>query len=150
MLKFLLRNQDGQTALLFVGFGAAVAWGATHYPVGTAARMGPGFFPLVLGLILVALGLGVFIAGWRRRQPEEYGAFQWRAVIFITLAVAFGGVLLERIGLAPAVIAATFIGALSETRANWLRVALVALLLVAFAWLVFVFGLGLRLPLVRF
>lgn len=150
MLKFLFRNPDGQTALLFIGFGAAVAWGATNYAIGTPARMGPGFFPLVLGLMLMALGAGVFLSGWWRRDPEEYGDVQWRAIFFITLAVATGGVLLERFGLAPAVIASTFIGALAERDAKWFRVAIVSALLVAFAWLVFVFGLDLRLPLVRF
>jgi hypothetical protein len=150
MLRFLLRSPDGQTALLFVGFGLAVAWGATSYNVGTPGRMGPGFFPFVLGILLALLGLGVLASGWLKRERETFGPTPWRAIICITASAAVAGVLLERFGLAPAVIASTFIGALSEPRANWLRVAAVSIALVIFAWLVFIVGLDLRLPVVRF
>jgi hypothetical protein len=150
MLRFLLRSPDGQSALMFIGFGLAVAWGATNYNVGTAARMGPGFFPFVLGIILALLGVGVFVSGWLKREREEFGATPWRAIICITASAIVAGIFLERFGLAPAVIASTFIGALAEPRANWLRVAIVSVALVIFAWLVFVVGLDLRLPIVRF
>lgn len=150
MLRFLLRSPDGQTALLFVAFGLAVAWGATTYTLGTPGRMGPGFFPFVLGILLALLGLGVFVSGWAKREREEFGATPWRAIIFITAAALAAGVLLERFGLAPAVIASTFIGALAEPRASWLRVAAVSVALVIFAWLVFIVGLDLRVPVVRF
>ncbi|MBI1622737.1 tripartite tricarboxylate transporter TctB family protein [Aquamicrobium zhengzhouense] len=149
MLRFLLRSPDGQTALTFVGLGLAVAWGATSYNVGTPGRMGPGFFPFVLGLLLAALGLGVFLAGWFKREHEAFGPTPWRAIICITASALIAGVFLEQFGLAPAVVASTFIGALAEPRANWLRVAVVSVALVGFAWLVFVAGLDLRLPLVR-
>lgn len=150
MLKFALRSPDGQAGLFFVGFGTVVAWLARGYHLGTPARMGPGFFPFALGVLLVLLGLGVLVSGWRNRVAEEQGAFQWRPLVFVTLAVAAGGVLLTRFGLVPAVIGATFIGALSERRPRWLRVLAVSIVLVGFAWVVFVYALHLRLPLVRF
>ncbi|WEX07985.1 tripartite tricarboxylate transporter TctB family protein [Chelativorans sp. AA-79] len=150
MLRFLLRSADGLTALLFVAFGLAVAWGATSYSLGTPGRMGPGFFPFVLGSLLTLLGLGVFVSGWVKREPGEFGPTPWRAIVCITASAAAAGVLLESFGLAPAVIASTFMSALSEPRANWLRVAAVSIALVIFAWLVFIVGLDLRLPMVRF
>ena len=69
---------------------------------------------------------------------------------FITAAIVVGGVLLERFGLVPSVVAMTFVGALAEPSPRWLRVAAISVLLVGFAWLVFVAGLDLRLPLVKF
>ena len=149
MLRFLLRSPDGQSALMFIGFGLAVAWSATSYNLGTAARMGPGFFPFVLGIILALLGVGVFVTGWMKREREEFGATPWRAIVCITAAAVVAGLLLEPFGLAPAVVASTFIGALAEPRANWFRVAAVSIFLVGFPWLVFIVGLDLRLPLVR-
>ena len=64
--------------------------------------------------------------------------------------IRVGGVLLERFGLVPSVVAMTFVGALAEPSPRWLRVAAISVLLVGFAWLVFVAGLDLRLPLVKF
>ena len=50
-------NKDFASGLMFMGVGVAFAWGATTYNVGTGARMGPGYFPLLLGILLAIIGL---------------------------------------------------------------------------------------------
>lgn len=149
MPRFLLRTPDGQAGLSFIGFGAVVAWFAAGYELGTPAHMGPGFFPFVLGLLLIGLGLAVLVTS-RATATELAERGEWRAVLCVTAAVALGGVILARFGLFPAVVAATFIAALAEPSPRWLRVALVSAMLCGFAWLVFVAGLELRLPIWRF
>ena len=53
-------SKDFYTGVLFILFGAAFTWGATKYTMGTAAKMGPGYFPFILGGLLIAIGVIVF------------------------------------------------------------------------------------------
>ena len=52
-------QKDFYSGLMFMLVGGAFAWGATSYSVGTGARMGPGYFPLLLGVVLAALGAAI-------------------------------------------------------------------------------------------
>ena len=89
-------QRDFASGLLFSAFGVAFAWGATTYSVGTGARMGPGYFPLIVG-VLIAL-LGAVITARALTVPTEdgepVGAIAWRPLVFI-----IGGVLTLPIGI---------------------------------------------------
>ncbi|MDP3170649.1 MAG: tripartite tricarboxylate transporter TctB family protein, partial [Polaromonas sp.] len=55
-----IKNQkDFFAGLMFMGVGVAFAWGATNYNVGTGARMGPGYFPLMLGVLMAVIGAAI-------------------------------------------------------------------------------------------
>ena len=56
-------QKDFFSGLMFTVVGVAFAWGATNYSVGTGARMGPGYFPLVLGILMAVIGLGIMFSG---------------------------------------------------------------------------------------
>jgi len=66
-------QKDFFSGLLFMGVGVAFAWGATTYTVGTGARMGPGYFPLMLGVLLAVLGAAVIFKAlwWKPRMVKK-------------------------------------------------------------------------------
>jgi hypothetical protein len=86
-------EKDFYSGLMFMAVGVAFAWGATTYSVGTGARMGPGYFPLVLGVVLALLGAAItFVAVTVETETgEKVGAFAWKpAICIIGANLAFG------------------------------------------------------------
>ncbi|MDD2809438.1 tripartite tricarboxylate transporter TctB family protein [Rhodoferax sp.] len=93
----LIKSQkDFYAGLLFMAIGAAFAWGATNYRVGTSASMGPGFFPLMLGLLLVLLGLVITLRAMARSSAgsDKIGAWAFKPLFFVIAANLLFGVLL--------------------------------------------------------
>lgn len=132
---------------MLVAIGAAAsAYAVASYPLGTVARMGPGMFPAVLGVLLVLFGLaiGVPALGRQGRVPAVEVA---PLVSILAGAIAFA-LLVERLGYVPAVFAATLISTFAARRLDPLRAVLYCAGLAALAWLIF--GLGLRLPIPAF
>lgn len=92
----LASQKDFVSGLMFAAVGGAFAWGATNYTVGDAARMGPGYFPLMLGVLLLLLGTLVMVASFKGSQPGggRIGAIAWRPLCFVIAAnLAFGALL---------------------------------------------------------
>jgi putative tricarboxylic transport membrane protein len=132
---------------MFIAFGAFfVAWSLWKYQMGSAVRMGPGYFPVLLGGLLVLLGLLVLAKSLAVDGPKV-AAFHFRPLALVSLSVVSYGYLMKPGGLAVATIAAVFIGALAGHEFKWKEVLVVALALVIFSWLVFVKALTLPFPL---
>lgn len=129
--------------------GAAIAVVASTYPQGTLLRPGPGFFPLVIGVLLSLLGLGVL--GEARRSdgatsPEDApDPFPWCAVLCTCGAVLVFALTVEWIGFVPASCLLIAITAFAEPERSWIRLGLIALLMAMFGTLIFIWGLGLPL-----
>jgi hypothetical protein len=152
-----LKNQkDFFSGLLFMVLGVSFAWGASTYTIGNAARMGPGFFPLLLGAVLVVLG-GVIVFKALVIETEDggrIGAWAWRPVFFIVLANLVFGVLiggLPLLGIAPmglvlAIFALTVVAARAGTQFRWREVLLLALALALGSYLAFIVLLQLTIP----
>jgi hypothetical protein len=140
-------QKDILAGLIFAGFGIAFAVAAWRYDIGTALRMGPGYFPLVLGAVLALLGAAVAIKGLLATAPDPVEALPWRSIVLITLAVVLFGLGVRPLGLAPALFGAVLLAAFSSRRAGWLEAVLVAGGLTLFCILVFIYGLGLPVPL---
>ncbi len=89
-------QKDFVSGLMFMAVGGSFAWGAVDYEIGEAARMGPGYFPFVLGLILVGLGALVTVNALRSGPPggDKIGAIAWRPLVFILGANLLFGALL--------------------------------------------------------
>lgn len=89
-------QRDFFSGLMFTLVGAGFAWGATTYNVGTGARMGPGYFPLMLGILLAVLGLIVIFSALtvETADGEPIGKIAWKPLVFIILANLMFGVLL--------------------------------------------------------
>jgi len=132
--------------VMFMAFGAFfVAWSFTHYAMGSALRMGPGYFPALLGGLLIFLGL-VILAKSLALDGPKVPVFHFRPLVLVSLSVVAYGYLMKPGGLAVATAAAVFIGALAGHEFKWKEVTVVAVVLVIFSWLVFVRGLTLPFP----
>jgi hypothetical protein len=139
--------KDFWTGLLYVAFGAFALWIARDYPIGSAGRMGPGYFPTALSAILMGLGTYIFVKGLTR-EGAPLGRFAWRAAFLVIGATGVFGFLLERAGLVVALLVLIFGSALASVkfRLEW-KSAMLALGLVLFCVVVFVKGLGVSMPL---
>ncbi len=89
-------QRDFVAGLMFTAAGVAFSWGASTYNIGTGARMGAGYFPLMLGIIMALLGLGIMFTSLsiETEDGEKIGAWGWRQTIFIVGANLAFGVLL--------------------------------------------------------
>ena len=152
----LKHQKDFFSGLLFMAAGLGFAWSASRYTVGTAAHMGPGFFPLLLGALLTVLG-GVIVYKSLLFETEDggrIGPWAWRPVIYVVLAnLAFGMLIggLSSIGLPPmglvaAIVVLTLVAARAGTEFRWKEVLLLALILAAGSYVTFVVLLKLQLP----
>lgn len=136
------------SGLLFAMLGAASMVLAFRYQIGTAARMGPGYFPMLVGGILVVLGSCLVGVSFVRRD-EPLGRIGLRPLACILLGIVVFGVLIES-GLITATIAAIVIASFARPIKSLAEVLLVATGLALFAALVFVFGLNLPMRLLPF
>jgi hypothetical protein len=114
--------------------------------MGSARRMGPGFFPTILCWLLIALG-GVNAVGGLRRTGETATRITWRPVILITIAVSVFGALIDRAGLIIATAAVVALGSFAGRDARPLEVAVLAAAMAVCAAVLFVYALGQPLPL---
>ena len=149
-------QKDVAGGLLFTVTGVAFAWGATTYQVGTGARMGPGYFPLMLGVILAIMGVIVTLIGFRKGGPDgdPIGTIAWKPLGFILGAnIAFGALLaglpsmgLPSFGLIVAIYALTFLASLAGEEFVLKEVAILASVLAAGSYVVFIKVLALQFP----
>jgi len=149
-------QKDFVAGTLFAAIGIVFAVGATRYPVGTSGRMGPGYFPLILGLLLAGLGSVVMIKALISRSDGEDtpGAWPWKPIVCILGANILFGILiggLPSIGLPPmgliaAIVGVTFVASAAGQGFKWGKVTLLALALTAGSYLIFILLLRLVLP----
>ena len=143
-----IRNPtDFWTGLLFGGFGLfAAIYAAVHYNLGSAVRMGPGYFPVWVGALVAILGLALLLRSLRLEGPR-LPRIRLRPVLFVLGASVAFGYLLKPLGLVLATILLVAVSALGGHEFRWREAVLLAAGLAAFAVAVFVFGLGLPFPL---
>jgi hypothetical protein len=142
-------QKDFWSGLMFVVVGLSFAWGATYYSFGTSARPGPGYFPLGLGIILAALGaLTLFEAlTIETEDGEPIGAFAWKPLGTILVAVLLFGVLLPRLGMALTIPVLVIISSLAGDEFHWRDAVINSVVLAIGSWAIFILGLKLVIPL---
>ena len=139
------RNRDRKdfaAGLMFIGIGAFFAIGARYYQMGSAVRMGPAYFPTIVGWILVGLGLIIFIRSFFLRG-EPLPKTNWRPLICILGSVVAFGLLLEAAGMVVASLAVMMGSAMGGWEFKWKEQCINAVFLTAMNVGVFYFGLGL-------
>lgn len=147
-----VNRKDLIAAAIFIatGFSFSIyAWFGLK--IGRAFRMGEGYFPVVLGLILVAFGLLVAFRALRAQDGTEdfsWGAISWRGLILVTAAIVFFGIAIRNLGLVPALAGSIVIAAFATRETTPWTVIGLAVGLTAFCVAVFSYGLGLPLDLV--
>jgi Tripartite tricarboxylate transporter TctB family len=146
MPSTILSNKDLWGGPMLVAIGATALALGRDYPFGSALRMGPGYFPMVLGALLILFGLSIMATGLRRAAPIE-GSWSPRALVILPLSLVLFGVLMDHGGFVPAMLVLIFGSATASTEFRFLEVLLFSIALTALAVAVFVLGLGLPYPL---
>ena len=149
-------QKDFFSGLMFTLVGGAFAWGATNYNIGTGARMGPGYFPLLLGIFLAVLG--AFITFYslveHTEDGEPVGKFAWKPIVYILGANLIFGVLLgglPSIGLPPmgliaAIYALVIVASKAGETFNLKEVLILATVLAMGSYVAFIWALKLQMP----
>lgn len=150
----LKSQKDFFAGLMFMALGGAFAWGATGYTVGQAARMGPGYFPLMLGVILALLGVFIVFESLvvDTEDGEKIGSFAWKPLGFIIGANLAFGVLLgglpsigvPAMGLIVAIFALVFIASAAGDTYRLKEIAILAVVLAILSYLAFIKLLNLQ------
>lgn len=129
---------------LLVAIGVGFALYATRYNFGTMTRMGPGFFPTVLGVMLAFLGVLLALSALRR--PGGLPEVHWRPFFMILLAVAAFALTLRAFGMVPATFVLVGLAAFAQHEVRFVPTLVLGAGLAALAMLVFAKGLGVLLP----
>jgi hypothetical protein len=142
-MAFKIRSiKDFNAGLMFIGIGAVFGIGAGQYPMGTAVRMGPAYFPSILGWGTVALGVMVLIDAFIEEDSPP-SPVAWRPLVLVLSAVLAFGALINTGGLISATVAVIIISALGGHEFTWRSAIISATVLSITVWLIFDKGLGL-------
>ena len=117
--------------------------------VGTLEEMGPGFFPVILCVLLGLLGACTFVAGYLRPQDGPAHPIPWRGMLLLTAAVVTFALTFDRLGIAPSVFLTTVLAAVATPGIGAIRVVLLARVLAVLSALIFGFGLHMPVPILR-
>lgn len=139
-------TRDILSGLIFIAIAVAFGVAAAGYELGTAFRMGPGYFPLVLAGILSVIGAAIVVKGFRSREPEApIGHVPLRGILLLLGAIAFFGVTVRGLGLVPALFLTAFASALASSHNTVVSAFVLAAALTTLCTLIFIIGLGVPL-----
>lgn len=149
-------QKDFFSGLVFTVVGASFAYGATSYTIGTGARMGPGYFPLMLGIILALIGAIVLFKALVVETPtgDPIGALAWRPLTFIIVGNLLFGVLLgglpsiklPAMGLIVAIYGTTVVVSMAGDKFKLKEALILATVLSIMSYLAFILLLKLQFP----
>lgn len=145
-----MSRQKYYSAGLMVGVGVFTVLMGQKYSLGTMARMGPGYFPFLLGIVMIVLGalyLFVETAAHDDEQEEDYGPPQWRGWLAIVGGIIAFIILGRYGGLVPATLALVFISAMGDKEHSWLTALLLSIFVTLLGVVIFSWGLELQFPL---
>ncbi len=149
-------QRDFWSGLLFLVTGIAFAWGATNYTIGEGARMGPGYFPLMLGILLAIIGVFIVFEAMvvETEDGEPVGSFAWKPLFFIIVSNLAFGVLLAGVprfgipamGLIVAIFGCVFIASMAGEEHKNKEVAVLSTILAIGSYVAFIVLLKLQFP----
>jgi hypothetical protein len=142
-----MKNRDMQDVLGGLGLAALGLFAAIYaqrYEFGDLNRMGPGFFPIVLGILLAALGLMIAIPAFFRSGPAI--EVKWKAFALVMLSLVAFALTLKSLGLILATVLAVVVSTLADNETRWKNRLMIAMGVAAVTYIVFGFGLKMTLP----
>lgn len=143
-----IRNhRDFWAGVMFIAFGVLFVLLSQQYPIGTSAKMGPGYFPTVLGGLMAVLGAIIAFGGLSAQAAElRVARFDWQVIVLILLAVVLFAAALPKLGMVVSLALLVVVSAIAshEFRLRDTLISLVVLVLLAYG--VFVKGLELQFP----
>ena len=149
-MNSFFKNKDLLAGLMFIVIGVVFFVGAYNYQMGTAARMGPGYFPRILGGVMAVLG--VIVVGIGLKNQAQWAATEgigwtWKPVFIVTLAVVLFGATLPSLGMVIAIILLTMLSGFAAHDKNYRELAIITVIMCLFCAAVFVWGLKLQMKL---
>jgi hypothetical protein len=124
----------------------SIAWQTLD--VGSALEMGPGYFPIILSGLLIALGVAIAVRGLSSEQQSRFGVVPWRGVILLSLATITFAAFFDDLGMLPGVFITTFLAALSSPKIRILRAVMISFCIAVFCTAVFSYGIQLPVPVI--
>ncbi len=141
-----IRNpKDFWAGVLFMVVGLAALILGSRYTLGTAARMGPGYFPRILGILLIGLG-GIIALRGLRLNGARIAAFKWRPTLIVLGSVVLFGQIVTIVGMAISVVILIVLASAASSEFRPKEAVISGILLAALAVGVFVIGLKIQLP----
>jgi len=137
--------QDFAAGIVFILIGAAGLIFGRDLAVGTAARMGPGYFPILLSFLIIAIGLFVSARGLTLEGPP-IEQIHIRPIFFVLAAILVAGFVIQTVGLAITSIIVAVVAAYARREVNLVETIALGVGMGVFSVLVFVYGLGQPLP----
>lgn len=132
-----------------VGLGALGLWAGRDLRFGKPAMMGPGFLPDVICGLLIAIGLFVFVKGFTK-SFEAIGDTNVKPLLILVAAIAGFAFMAETLGFIVSTVWLLVVGSLADTESRWREIAISTVLLTAFGAFVFIYGLGVQMPVLPF
>ncbi len=142
-------EKDFWSGIMFLVVGIVFAVGATNYSMGTGARPGPGYFPLILSVILAIIGAVVLFKALtiETEGGDPIGDIAWRPLLVIVASITVFGALLPRLGMVITIPVLIVMVSFAGDEFKWRGVVIASVVLTVFSWLIFVAGLNLTIPL---
>jgi len=140
-------SKDFWTGLIYIFFGASAILVARDYGMGTGGKMGPAYFPTVLGGLLAVIGAIAVIRSFIV-PGTPIGAFAFKGLVLVCAPVLLFGIIVRGAGLTVALPLLLIVSASASVRFNWRASLIIAAGLTIFCVLVFLIGLGIPLPVI--
>ena len=144
-MEFIRNPKDFWAGLLFIGLGIAAIAVGSNYTLGTAARMGPGYFPRILGIMLLVLG-AIITASGLRGHGERVPAWKLRPTLVVLLSVVGFGLIMAKVGLAISTVLLILAASAASHEFRPKEAIIAGVFLAAVSVGVFVVGLHVQLP----
>lgn len=146
-MRLPVDQRDLLSGLALLLVGGLFLWLAHDLRIGSARRMGPGYFPMVLSYVLLGLGGILTVSSLRAAAPLP--SAEWRSAIAVLVAIAAFAFGLAYLGLGPAIALTVIVSSMGDPRSTPLAILLLAAFMIVMCWLIFSVGLGMHLPLWR-
>jgi hypothetical protein len=142
MKSFEIDPVNGACGALFIILGLIFAYESWMLDMGSALRMGPGYFPSLLALVLLLLGIVILIQAMRT-QSEPIGPIAWRGMLLILPAPVLFGLTVQGLGFLPAIFISALLASFASLRMKPLAAVVLSICVTLFSYAVFTRGLGL-------
>lgn len=139
-------QKDFCAGIIYIVSGSIFYLLAQEYRMGSATNMGPGYFPAMLGILLVALGVGAVFQGIRAKEPDPIPTHKLEPLILILASIISFGLLIERAGLIIATFVCILLACFRRALTNPIEVFLTFAALTIFNYVVFIYAFDMVMP----
>lgn len=144
----IFERKDFWSGVMLIIIGASALFIARNYQFGTSLRMGPGYFPVILSAALVMFGVYFVLQSLRAGGEKLEGSWSLRALVVVPLSLVVFGLLIDRAGFVPAMLALIVISAAASKEIRPIETLLFSVFLTAMCVVVFIWALGLPYELI--